>query len=430
MTFGLTLAVVAILSAAYNLVRLYGYEKEKTMAIVRECAENAEILEITSRMESSGKASQAFVRLNAFMELAQQKDSVISARSDTLKTSLASLLHFGLAFSEGKSVTDYDVLDSIFHAELNRHGMNPSFASIKPEGTDPPEHLPLWKTQVRLSPNLYSPSFDIYVSPMPGRVLSHIWGIIIPFCLVTVVFSFLSFYLHSFIKRMKTLERMKDDFTHNMTHELKTPVAVAYSAADSMLRYYDQSDEARNRQFLKIIIQRLGFLSGMIENILSMSMERFKTLNLNLETVPLRTMVEDIAGMIKLKADKPVEINIDIPVTLTVVADSLHLGNVLSNLLDNAVKYSGETVEIRVKADSSSIAISDNGIGIEKEYLPYIFDKFYRVPSGDRYEAGGYGLGLFYVRKIIGLFGWKIDVTSKPRQGTKFIITFKGDEER
>lgn len=223
---------------------------------------------------------------------------------------------------------------------------------------------------------------------------------------------------------------MKDDFTHNMTHELKTPVAVAYSAADSMLRYYDQSDEARNKQFLKIIMQRLSFLSGMIENILSMSMERFKTMKINIEPVAIKPIVEDVSGMMGLKANKPVDINIDVPDNLSVRADSLHLGNILSNLIDNAIKYSGNSVNIDIKADDRSITIADNGIGIEKGNLPYIFDKFYRVTSGDRYEAGGYGLGLFYVKQIVELLGWSIDVTSKPGQGTRFTLKFKSDEER
>ena len=105
-----------------------------------------------------------------------------------------------------------------------------------------------------------------------------------------------------------------------------------------MLRYYDQSDEARNKQFLKIIMQRLGFLSGMIENILSMSMERFKMMKLNIENIEVKPIVEEVVGMIELKAEKPIKIDIAMPDNLSVMADSLHFGNVLSNLIDNAVK--------------------------------------------------------------------------------------------
>ena len=124
------------------------------------------------------------------------------------------------------------------------------------------------------------------------------------------------------------------------------------------------------------------------------------------------------------------KIDIDIPHNLSVIADSLHFGNVISNLIDNAVKYSGDTVDINIKADNTSIVIADNGIGIDKDNLPYIFDKFYRVTSGDRYEVGGYGLGLFYVKQIVELLGWSIDVTSKLGVGTKFTIKFKNNEGR
>ena len=168
----------------------------------------------------------------------------------------------------------------------------------------------------------------------------------------------------------------------------------------------------------------------MIENILSMSLERFKTMKLCIENVDVKPIVEEVAGMIELKADKPMKIDIDIPHNLSVIADSLHFGNVISNLIDNAVKYSGDTVDINIKADNTSIVIADNGIGIDKDNLPYIFDKFYRVTSGDRYEVGGYGLGLFYVKQIVELLGWSIDVTSKLGVGTKFTIKFKNNEGR
>lgn len=150
-------------------------------------------------------------------------------------------------------------------------------------------------------------------------------------------------------------------------------------------------------------------------------------MRLNIEPIALRPLVMDVSGMIELKVAKPVAIHVGIPEGLTVQADPMHFGNVLTNLLDNAVKYSGERVDIIVNADAVSLSVEDNGIGIAKNALPYIFDKFYRVPSGDRYEVGGYGLGLYYVRQIVGLHGWTIDVDSKPGRGTKFTIRFNNN---
>lgn len=429
MTTGLAAATVAVGTAVSFLVSLYYHEKDQTMEMVRNCAENADILEIVGRMERGEKAAQSFIRLNSFIELAQQKGGRL-AKSDTLQTSLSALLRFGLEFPYGKSTTDYAALDSIFLAELNRHGLYPSFAAIIQAGNEKPAQRSLWKTSYGITPYGNTREYDVYVSPMPGKVLSRMWGIIIPFCVVIGIFAFLAIYLLGVIRQMRTLESMKDDFTHNMTHELKTPVAVAYSAADSMLRYYDQSDAVRNKKFLGIILQRLGFLSGMIENILSMSMERFKTMKLDITGIGLHSVLSEAAGMISLKAGKPVRIDIDVPDDATVSADPLHFGNVISNILDNALKYSGEKVAISIKGDSSGIVIADNGIGISGSDIPHIFEKFYRVADGDRYAVGGYGLGLYYVKQIIDLHGWGIAVESKPGQGTAFTIKFKKDEER
>lgn len=426
----LSLAATAlgVAVASWNLRILYIHEKDQTMATVRECAENAFLLEMFGRMQSVEESRDAFVRLNSFISMAQQKDGV-PANSDTLRTSFVSILRYGLEFENNRWQPEPKALDSIFSAELFRHGIDVREAYIRDSVSRIPEYLSLWKTSYRISPSS-NVEYDVYVSPQYKSVLNKMWGIIIPFSALILIFSFLSLYFTGLIKKMKTIEQMKDDFTHNMTHELKTPVAVAYSAADSMLRYYDQSDEVRNKQFLKIIMHRLSYLSGMIENILSMSMERFKTMKLNIEEVALKPIVEDVSGMMELKAAKPVEMDIEIPENLSVLADSLHLGNILSNLIDNALKYSGDSVNIIIKADAHSITISDNGVGIDKENLPLIFDKFYRVTSGDRYEVGGYGLGLFYVKQIVGLMGWNIDVASKPGQGTKFTIRFDNNEKR
>lgn len=324
---------------------------------------------------------------------------------------------------------NYVVLDSFFRRQLDYAGFSPKVAVILPADSVLPDESGLWKIQMTLGDGAMH-LYNVYVSSLGWNVLKDMSGILATSVAILLITGFLIFYLLRWVGELRTIEQMKDDFTHNMTHELKTPVAVAYSAADSMLRYYDQSDEARNRNFLKIILQRLGYLSGMIENILSMSMERFKKMELNICTVEVKPVVEEVAGMIKLKAEKPVDIKIDIPDGFTVVADPLHLGNVLSNLIDNAVKYSGDSVAISITAALRSIIVSDNGIGIAKEYLPYIFDKFYRVASGDRYEVGGYGLGLFYVRQIIDLLGWKIDVASTPGAGTSFTIKTDGYEEK
>lgn len=428
----LTTIAIMVAGNIWYLYSLYNSIKGQTLQTVSECVRRADILEIISRLKGTPHGDDdSFIRLTLMIqgEKTQTGDYEYHNLMDNLNQTMSQYFHIIEQSSNGMAERNYARLDSIFKNELNNSGLYPETALICPIGNNADSCDGLWSIDFAMTdsqPSIYK----AYFSPLNGHILRQMSGIMLTSAAILILMSFLIWYLLHWVGKLRTIEQMKDDFTHNMTHELKTPVAVAYSAADSMLRYYDQSDEARNKQFLKIIMHRLSYLSGMIENILSMSMERFKTMKLNIEDVALRPIVEDVSGMMELKADKPVDIDIEIPDNLSVRADSLHLGNILSNIIDNAVKYSGESVTISIKADACSMTISDNGIGIDKENLPFIFDKFYRVTSGDRYEVGGYGLGLFYVKQIVGLVGWNIEVASKPGQGTKFTIKFDGNEKR
>lgn len=429
----LTAIAIMVAGNIWYLYSLYNSIKEQTLQTVSECVRRADILEIISRL--NGGATQgdddSFIKLTLMVqgEKTQTGDYEYPNLLDNLNQTMSEYFHVIEQSDPRMPERNIAMLDSIFRKELNNSGLYPEKASIHPIEDKADKYDGLWSMDFAMTDS-QQPIYKVCFSPLNGHILRQMSGIILTSSAILILMSFLIWYLLHWVGKLRTIEQMKDDFTHNMTHELKTPVAVAYSAADSMLRYYDQSDEARNRQFLKIIMQRLSYLSGMIENILSMSMERFKTMKLNIEEVALKPIVEDISEMMELKAAKPLEIDIDIPDNLSIQADSLHLGNILSNLIDNALKYSGDSVQIIIKADAHSIKITDNGVGIDKENLPFIFDKFYRVTSGDRYEVGGYGLGLFYVKQIVGLMGWDIDVASKPDQGTVFTIRFYGNEKR
>lgn len=430
----LCLGAIAVLVMAnvWFMHGLYERYKERYIESIESCVRQADIL---SWIHVSQETFEVIDNSRLTISFTIAGDSVSPEWYDypavdrQLVEELINVFEMESDYEDSLKGLNYTVMDSIFRRQLDFAGLKPEVAMILPSDSVLPDNTGLWKIRFAIKDG-NTHLYNVYVSSLDREVLKDMSGILATSIAILVITGFLILYLLRQVGKLRTIEQMKDDFTHNMTHELKTPVAVAYSAADSMLRYYDHSDEARNRYFLKIIIQRLSYLSGMIENILSMSMERFKKMELNMSAVAVRPLVEEVAGMIKLKSEKPVSIKIDILENYSVVADPLHLGNVLSNLMDNAVKYSGESVDISIKADMRSITVSDNGIGIAKENLPYIFDKFYRVTSGDRYEVGGYGLGLFYVRQIVGLLGWKIDVASAPGSGTSFIIRINGDEEK
>ncbi len=424
------LALVA--GDAWYLFRLYDSIKVESLRAVGECLRRADILEIISRLDGSRYGGDSsFIKLTLMIQRENDSEGGYGYPGilENVGQTMSEYFHIMEMADTTMSGRDYAMLDSLFRRELADAGLRPEVVFVRPFDEAVAEDRGLWSVDFALREG-QPPLYRAYFSGLGGHVLRQMAGILVMSGGILLIAGFLIWYLLHWVGKLKSIEQMKDDFTHNMTHELKTPVAVAYAAADSMLRYYDQSDEARNRRFLGIILQRLGFLSGMIENILSMSMERFRSLKLNIEEVDVREVVEEVAGMIEMKAAKPVRINVEVAEGLKIQADSLHFGNVISNLLDNAVKYSNDSVEIDVRADRRSLSVADNGIGISRENLPHIFDKFYRVNDGDKYETGGYGLGLYYVKQIASMSGWRITVESRPGMGSVFTIRFDDNEER
>ncbi len=428
-----TLAAIAIMVTA-NIVYLYSLYcsiREQSIQTATECLRRADILDIIARMKGTDIGNDdSFIRLTMVVEGEKAADGTYKYPNllENMEQTMSNYFHVIEAGSHDMPERDTNCLSQIFRQELENAGLYPKKIVVTDGSDNLPSYSSYWHIVLKDSGG--TPMLNGYISPLTGYIFNKMAGIIITSAAILALMTFLIWYLLLWVGKLKSIEQMKDDFTHNMTHELKTPVAVAYSAADSMLRYYDHSDEERNRKLLSIIMQRLNYLGGMIENILSMSMERFKSMQLNIEKVSLKPLVEEIAGMMEMKADKPVNIDVQIEQHAEVYADPLHLGNVISNLIDNAVKYSGNTVDIKIIGDNHKIEISDNGIGIPKDSRPYIFDKFYRATNGDKYEVSGYGLGLYYAKQITDMHGWCIAVDSECGIGTVFTIYFDKYEKR
>ena len=273
-------------------------------------------------------------------------------------------------------------------------------------------------------------SYVLLLPPTTTVVLRQMSGILATSLIILIILIFVFCYLIHTIMKQKTLDEMKSDFTNNMTHELKTPIAVAYAANDVLLNFDCINDAQKTKKYLSITQKELKRLSYLVEQILSMSMEKRQGMSLKIEDVNVMMVVLHLVSQQKLKADKPVDITIDIKKDLTIKTDKLHFSNIISNLLDNAVKYSKEKAVIKITAnhynDFIEIDITDHGIGIERDKQKYIFDKFYRVPHGNVQNVKGYGLGLYYVRSIMDKFHGSIDVESEPSKGTTFKLRFNG----
>ncbi len=265
--------------------------------------------------------------------------------------------------------------------------------------------------------------YRLWIEPVGKAVLKQMTGILVASVLILVVLVAVFLYLIHVIRTQKSLDEMKSDFTNNMTHELKTPISVAYAANDALLNFPDEDSPEQRRKYLEISQSQLEHLSGLVEQILSMSMERRKGLVLHRDDINLAALVDDIVEKHRMKAEKDVTFTVDIPSDFTVNADRMHLSNILNNLIDNAVKYSGKKVSINIAAEGNRLTVSDNGIGMSALDLKHIFEKFYRAHTGNLHDVKGYGLGLYYVHSIVEKHGWNISVESELGKGTSFTLS-------
>ncbi len=332
---------------------------------------------------------------------------------------------------------DMAVMDSVLYNQLSNRFIYPDFLCVEVVNSN--DSVICGNPKLNGESGLDSFSFNInpdegiyykaYMTPLTRHILSQMFGIIITVFLLMIAFSLAFWYLFRTVSRLRTIEEMKDDFVSNMTHELKTPIAIAYSANDALLNYDTSNDPDKKTKYLTIANKQLKRLGELVENILAMSMERRKAMKLRPEDIPLREFVEEIAAAQRMRGDKNITINVNVADNIIVEADRTHLANVLNNLIDNAIKYSDESVEISISCDNNELSVRDNGIGIPSKSIPYLFNKFYRVPHGNRQDVRGYGIGLYYVKSILDKMGWAIEVKSTEGKGSVFTIKFSKDEQ-
>ena len=329
------------------------------------------------------------------------------------------------------------VLDSILMERLASYEVNAPHRLLMLSGADT---LAVVSTQ-GYTPSSRAKDFDlsygeegegkIYrltMEPLTLVILRKMAGVIAASLVLFLILAFSFWFLIHTMLKQKSLEEMKSDFTNNLTHELKTPVAVAYAANDALLNFEAGNDPEKRREYLEISQAQLEKLEGMIEQILSMSMESRKTFELRRETIELEPLLQKLSEQHRLSAGKPCDINVNVEKGLVLDADSFHLSNILSNLIDNAIKYSGESVRIDITAKATDegveIRVRDNGIGIAPDKQKHIFEKFYRVPTGNIHDVKGYGLGLYYARTMAEKHGGTLSVTSAPGKGSEFVLSF------
>ena len=334
-----------------------------------------------------------------------------------------------------------DFLDSIMNIELEKKGINTLFefavfnsvrnSMIMQKTGKYPEKLLKHGFVFTLFPNdfITNPYYLIVFFPNEKRfIISQMW-ILLLVSAVLIIIIIVSFALTiSTIFRQKKLSKMKNDFINNMTHEFKTPISTVSLACEALSDTDIKKSEQLYSNYIKIISEENNRLGMIAEKILQTAILEKGQLNLKKEEIDINEIISDVVKNIRIQVeikDGKIETfyNAD---SAKIVADKIHLTNVFSNLLDNANKYSPKKPEIKVTTENSAkgiiIKIEDTGIGISKANQKKIFDKLYRVPTGDVHDFKGYGLGLSYVKKIIEKHGGKISIESELNTGSKFTV--------
>ena len=249
------------------------------------------------------------------------------------------------------------------------------------------------------------------------------------FSIFLVAFTALSFsLLYRNLLRQNRLADIKNEFMSNITHELKTPIATVSVAIEALRSFNANLDTQRTKEYLDISANELQRLSLLVDKVLKLSMFEKKEIDLQYELLDMKSLVGEVTSSLRLQFEKHhahVEVNSEGDTTLE--GDRLHLVSVIFNLLDNAIKYSADSpkIDVRIIGNESKVnlVIQDSGIGIPEEYKGKIFEKFFRVPTGNLHNAKGYGLGLSYVAHVINRHNGNIHVESVPGDGSKFLIS-------
>ena len=345
----------------------------------------------------------------------------------------------------GPDTLDLDLLSKYYKKNLGSAGILSSF-QIKPILNRPPGPG-RWPDEVAAHeeaamPDIYSDTistepasfigpFDSYIAVFPGMkrvILKEITPQILFSALLTVIVLTSFIVIYRSLRSQQRLNDLKNDFISNVTHELKTPVATVSVALEALKDFHALDNPERTKEYLGIAQNELSRLSMMTDKILKASTFETQGVTYIAQNVNLHSIIQQVLSSLKLVFEKndlhvaytPTGTNFELP------GSEIHLTNVIYNLVDNALKYgngqSNLELSLTASVDHLDFSIRDYGIGIAKEYQNKIFEKFFRVPTGDVHDIKGYGLGLNYVAVVVKKHGGTIAVESEIGKGSLFTI--------
>lgn len=340
-----------------------------------------------------------------------------------------------------KERVNFKLLDQDIRAELLNNGINLPYHFIvsTPDGREVyrcPDYTPegeetsYTQTLFRNDPSSKMGVVRIHFPDMNSYIFSSI-RFMIPAVAFTGVLLITFIFTIVVIFRQKRYSEIKNDFINNMTHELKTPISSISLAAQMLNDGAVSKSPAMMKHLGGVINDEAKRLRFLVEKVLQMSMFDRKTASFNKKELDLNELLEQISSSFNLRVSHTggkIDLEIE-AVDSAIYVDEVHFQNAITNLMDNAVKYRKpeQPIDIHIHTwnDGNRLcfSIADNGQGIKKENIKKIFEKFYRVHTGNVHNVKGFGLGLAYVKKIINLHGGEIKCESELGRGTKFVVS-------
>ena len=371
------------------------------------------------------------------------KDSLYQHRHSQKRAMVSEVIESLMGVNIYKSVLERlnkQVLDSLLRLELLNRGIKTKYqyGVFDYDGNiiliDSVSNLDKVKNSgyfAQLFPNdvLESPHFlSIYFPYKKGYLLKTMGVMLLTSVLLLIVIVWAFTYTIQTIFKQKKLSEVKNDFINNMTHELKTPISTISLACEALSDEDISSSESAKEKYIGMITQENKRLGSLVERVLKSATWNNEDLKLKKEDIDLHHIINQVVENISIQINsKGGEISKALAADETVIyVDKVHITNLIYNLLDNANKYTPVSPKIIIKTqnykDGILLSVSDNGIGIKKENLNKIFEKFYRVPTGNVHNVKGFGLGLNYVKAITEKHGGEINCNSVYQKGCTFNV--------
>jgi two-component system phosphate regulon sensor histidine kinase PhoR len=343
---------------------------------------------------------------------------------------------------------DPRLIDSLLHAEFKSAGINTPFEfglydfihnkMFVDHPTDYTEQLMKTRFRVRLFPHdiFYHPDYLMIYFPEQNRyVFNSLWVMFASSGFFILIIIAIFFYTINTVIRQKKLSSIKNDFINNMTHELKTPISTISLACEALNDPDVNRSASMAANYTRMIQEENKRLGQLVENVLQSALLDKSDFELQISDVDMHAIIQKVLRSFEMLLNKrkvklELKLNAGNPI---IQGDAVHLTNVVFNLLDNAIKYTPETPEIFIETQNQgtafTIAVTDNGIGISRDEQKRVFEKLYRVPTGNIHNVKGFGLGLSYVKVIVEKHHGHIRIESEPGMGSTFVVVLPNNQQ-